>query len=285
MSQFQPPPSGDRWAQWPQQPQQSFPGVQPPYAPQPAPQPPKKKRRLALILVSLSAVLIAVLVIAGVIVGSQPTPPLSTPVPTAPALSSSDLAMTAASGTLTAQANQPVSNSQPTTLATAPPVTPVPTFATFNDGTYQVGTDIKPGTYRTQTGSQGCYYARLKGFSGSTGDILANNLTDYPAIVTIFATDKGFSSQSCGTWTADLSQITTSKTTFADGMYIVGTDIAPGTYKNTASQGCYYARLLGFSNSTDDIIANNLTDGGAIVTIAASDKGFESTNCGTWTRI
>lgn len=157
------------------------------------------------------------------------------------------------------------------------------TFLTFGDGTFQVGKDIQPGTYRTRVGSSGCYYARLSGFGGTLGEILANNNTDAPAIVTIAKTDKGFESQNCGTWTQDLSQITTSKTTFGDGMYIVGTDIEPGTYKNTGSSGCYYARLSGFTNTIDGIIANNNVDTPAIVTIAASDKGFESTQCGTWT--
>ena len=68
-------------------------------------------------------------------------------------------------------------------------------------------------------------------------------------------------------------------------MYIVGTDIAPGSYKNTPSQGCYYAQLSGFDNTDNAIIANNLIDSAAIVTISASDKGFESHGCGTWTRI
>lgn len=102
--------------------------------------------------------------------------------------------------------------------------------------------------------------------------------------MTIAATDKGFSSQDCGTWTQDLSQITQSKTSFGDGMYIVGTDITPGTYKNTGGEGCYYARLRGFGNTLDDIIANNNVDNPTIVTISASDKGFQSTDCGTWTK-
>lgn len=67
-------------------------------------------------------------------------------------------------------------------------------------------------------------------------------------------------------------------------MYIVGTDITPGTYKNTGVQGCYYARLRNFSGSLDAIIANNNVDSTAIVTIASSDKGFESNGCGTWTK-
>ena len=165
------------------------------------------------------------------------------------------------------------------------PPTPTPTYAIFTDGSYQVGIDIQPGTYRTTTGSQGCYYARLKGFGGSVEDILANNITDDPAIVTILPTDKGFESQNCGTWTQDLSQITTSMTTFPDGMYIVGVDIKPGTYRSNGNQGCYYARLSDFTGSLYSIIANNITDNSTIVTISASDKGFQSKGCGTWTRI
>ncbi len=176
-------------------------------------------------------------------------------------------------------------NTPPGPTAThAPTATPTPTFAHFGDGTFQVGKDIQPGTYRTRNGSSGCYFARLKGFSGSVDDIIANDNTDAPAVVTIAATDKGFQSQNCGTWTQNLSQITTSKTTFSDGMYIVGTDITPGTYKNTGDQGCYYARLRGFGGTIDDIIANNNVDAVTIVTIAASDKGFQATGCGTWTK-
>ncbi|HVB25786.1 MAG TPA: hypothetical protein VNG51_27865 [Ktedonobacteraceae bacterium] len=171
----------------------------------------------------------------------------------------------------------------PTAVPTKAP-TPKPTFASFGDGTFQVGKDIKPGTYRTRVGSPGCYYEKLSGFGGTVGDIIANNNTDYPAIVTIAPTDKGFDSQGCGTWTEDLSQITTSKTTFSDGIYIIGTDITPGTYKNTGATGCYYARLSGFGGTIDNIIANNNVDTATIVTIAPTDKGFESNGCGTWTK-
>jgi hypothetical protein len=64
-----------------------------------------------------------------------------------------------------------------------------------------VGTDIQPGTYRTRSASSGCYWERLSGFGGSMGEILANENTDGPAVVTIASSDKGFKSQGCGTWT------------------------------------------------------------------------------------
>ncbi|HKW20875.1 MAG TPA: hypothetical protein VJO13_05830 [Ktedonobacterales bacterium] len=169
------------------------------------------------------------------------------------------------------------------TATHAPTATPTPSFKHFGDGTFQVGKDIQPGTYRTRQGSPGCYWARLSGFGGSVGEIIANDNTDAPAVVTIAASDKGFESQGCGTWTQNLSQVTKSKTTFGDGTYIIGTDITPGTYKNTGNQGCYYARLSGFGGTTDEIIANNNTDSAAIVTIDGADKGFQSNGCGTWT--
>ncbi|MEO7018838.1 MAG: hypothetical protein ABI234_01645 [Ktedonobacteraceae bacterium] len=195
-------------------------------------------------------------------------------------------AVTSASTPLSAVTPTPHSSPAPTPTpkpTATPSPTPIP-YAHFSDGTFVIGKDIQPGTYRTREASSGCYYARLKGFGGTLGEINANNNTDNPAIVTIFPTDAGFQSNNCGTWTKDLSAITTSPTSFDDGMYIVRTDIQPGTYKSSGQTGCYYARLSGFSNTTDDIIANNNTDTPAIITIATSDKGFQSNNCGTWTK-
>ncbi len=159
------------------------------------------------------------------------------------------------------------------------------TYVHFSgNGTFRVGKDIRSGTYRTRVASSGCYYARLRGFSGTLNDIIANDFTNTPAIVTIAASDKGFQTIDCSTWTKDLSAITKNKTTFRDGEYIVGTDIKSGTYRTrVASSGCYYARLSGFSATDNDIIANDFVSGSAIVTIAASDKGFQTIDCGIWT--
>lgn len=291
--------SEEQQPQWQQQPDRStpenyysqiqrvFPPTQYPYAQTPSYQPPvpisppsqlpkKRSRRNLWIVVIVIGVIIAIAY------SSQSTS-------TTPMLIQAD--QTATADSAFQQTAVSVSNAitpftdTPTPIVTDIPVTPVPTFVTFTDGNYLVGSDIQPGTYRTRIGSPGCYYERLKGFSGTLGDILANNNTDNPAIVTILPTDKGFNSQNCGTWTKDLSQITSSKTTFDDGMYIVGTDITPGTYKSAGSQGCYYARLSDFTGTLYDILANNNTDNAAIVTIYASDKGFESNNCGTWIRV
>ena len=155
----------------------------------------------------------------------------------------------------------------------------------FGDGTQRVGSDIEPGTYRTREGSPGCYYARLSGFGGELGNIIANDNANGPAVVTIEPTDAGFESRRCGTWTQDLSRITDSTTSFEEGTYIVGTDIEPGTYRNSGGTGCYYARLSGFHGGLEGIISNGNSDAPVVVEIAPTDAGFKSTRCGSWERI
>jgi hypothetical protein len=187
----------------------------------------------------------------------------------------------ASSGGASKKENNTVSESRNAEVANISP-TEDP-YPHFEDGTFVVGKDIKPGTYRTREGSPGCYYARLRGFGGQLDEIIGNNNTSDPAIITIDASDKGFKSSNCGLWTQDMSSITSSKTEFNDGMYVVGTDIKPGTYKNSGKQGCYYSRLSNFSGAgIDGIIANNTSNDPVLVTIAETDAGFKSSNCGTW---
>lgn len=65
------------------------------------------------------------------------------------------------------------------------------------------------------------------------------------------------------------------------GVYLVGEDIKPGTYRSDGSQ-CYWARLSGTSGEFEHIIANDNVEGTAYVTIAASDVAFETSRCGEW---
>jgi hypothetical protein len=215
--------------------------------------------------------------------GSPPVAPTVPPVaPTAAPTAARTAAPTAA------PTSTPV---PPPTSTPVPPPTPTasPTVSpgTFGDGTFRVGADIPAGTYRAANPSQGCYWERLSGFGGGLGDIIANNYTDDPEVVTIAPGDVGFSSDGCGTWTADISPVTSSPTSpFGDGKFIVGTDIAPGTWRNSdSSGGCYWARLNGFGGTFGDIIANNFSNSVEVVTISPSDVGFESSGCGMWTKI
>jgi len=172
---------------------------------------------------------------------------------------------------------------------TPPPLIPSPTpmpagqAATFGDGTYIVGSDIAPGRYRARNLSF-CYWERLSGLGGSFDETIANgNPSGSSAVVEIRPTDKGFSSSGCGEWTTDLSAVTSSTTApFSDGTYIVGVDIAPGTWRSPGGGLCYWERLGGFSGEFGDIIANGVPGGQAIVTIASTDVGFSTSGCGEW---
>ncbi len=147
----------------------------------------KRKRRKTLIV---GTVILVALILCIAVTANNPamqalltSVPTDTPVPPTPAP--------------TGQAT-----SAPTQVPTPKPTAkPAPSFAQFGDGTFVVGKDIQPGTYRTRTGSPGCYFARLSGFGGTVDEIIANANTNTAAIVTISASDKGFQSTNCGTWT------------------------------------------------------------------------------------
>jgi hypothetical protein len=111
----------------------------------------------------------------------------------------------------------------------AAPVVSVSAFAKrigFGDGTYTVGVDIAPGTYRTVGAPSDCYWARLSGTSGSFDDIIANDFANGWAVVTIAPTDKAFKTDGCGTWTDQLEPVVTGSS-FGSGTVIVGLDIQP----------------------------------------------------------
>ena len=156
----------------------------------------------------------------------------------------------------------------------------------FGSGTFTVGhsaSSLPPGLYRSDVNTNSCYWERLSGFSGSS-DIIENDIGDGPRLVQIAPTDVGFKSDRCGTWREAVGAITSSQTaSFGEGQFVVGLDIAPGTWRSSGTgTTCYWARLSDFSG--DGILDNDLGPEPAIVTILPGDKGFESSRCGTWVR-
>lgn len=171
---------------------------------------------------------------------------------------------------------------------TGPAPGPAPEFVTFGDGTWRVGIDIPPGTYRLRSEPPGwCYWERVSGFGGELDEILGNDLGFRTMVVTIAPTDAGFVSDDCGRWSSDLSPLSPSAPggPFGDGTWIVGLDVEPGTWRAPGGESCYWERLAAFSGRFSDIIANDFGGLGPIVTIDASDAGFASEDCGVWTRI
>ncbi|MEU8880979.1 hypothetical protein [Streptomyces hydrogenans] len=158
------------------------------------------------------------------------------------------------------------------------------------DGDFEVGSDLKPGLYRT-TGNEDamCYWERSKDATGELDSILANDNVTGTAYVEIKKSDKFFKSTGCETWEAvDAKATGIPKDTLKGdgGMFKVGVDVAPGTYKSTGNKdaGCYWERSKDAGHGMDAILANDNVTGTAIVKITAKDGYFKSVGCGDWTK-
>ncbi|GAA2498092.1 hypothetical protein [Streptomyces longisporus] len=156
------------------------------------------------------------------------------------------------------------------------------------DGDFRVGSDVKPGTYRTTGNTDGmCYWERAKDAKGEMDSILANDNVSGTSYVTVKATDKLFKSNGCKDWEAvDAKAKGTPAARMAGdgGMFRVGSDIAAGTYRSTGNKddSCYWERTKDADHSLHSIIANNNVTGTAVVTISPRDAYFKTTGCGDW---
>ncbi len=126
------------------------------------------------------------------------------------------------------------------------------------------------------TGDGFCLWERVSGFGGSEAETIANSAGVGPRVVTIAPTDVGFVSDDCGTWSSDLSAL---PGPVGDGVWIVGTDVAPGRYSSDGGASCVWQRLAGFGGSSEESLQVGLE---AVVDILPTDRGFSSSNCGTW---
>ena len=182
----------------------------------------------------------------------------------------------------------PTATPKPTPTPAPPTATPEPAGYSFGSGKKLVGSEIQATTYRTRSASDGCYWERLSGLGGTLQEIIANDNSSGPVVVTIASSDVAFNSTRCAKWTQDLSPITKDPAVpFAGGgTYIVGVDIAPGTWRSSGTGSCYWERESGFSGELADIIANDNATGPTLVEIGAGDNGFKSSaGCGTWTKV
>lgn len=75
-------------------------------------------------------------------------------------------------------------------------------------------------------------------------------------------------------------------TTFGDGTWLVGVDIAPGSYRAPGGGDCHWARFADL-NGEDIIITNEFstTNSQVLVEIMAGDVAFATNGCGTWATI
>ncbi|WP_406216869.1 hypothetical protein [Streptomyces canus] len=156
------------------------------------------------------------------------------------------------------------------------------------DGDFQVGSDIKPGTYRTTGNSDGmCYWERAKDASGEMDSLLANDNVTGTGYVTVKATDKLFKSSDCNDWEAvdkKAKRSPAARMSGDGGMFAVGADIAPGTYQSTGNtdDSCYWERTKDAGHDVESILANDNVNGTAVVRISASDAYFKTNGCKDW---
>ena len=67
-----------------------------------------------------------------------------------------------------------------------------------------------------------------------------------------------------------------------DGIYRVGADIEPGTYRSPgpSNSACYWARL----DAQDEILDNSLSRGPSVVNVQPTDAAVETANCQPFTK-
>jgi hypothetical protein len=205
---------------------------------------------------------------------------------TTPGTSSTSLSAT----TTTAPAATTTTNTAVTTTTTAPATTTTASSTTstslpdpvFGAGTHMVGDDVQPGIYETGIiqGPFGCYWERLSGLSGEIDDIIANGNVAGHDVVEIIDGDVAFGTD-CDAW-YDLTQREPLLTAIPEGKWVLGTHVAPGTYEAPGGDNCYWERLSGLSGTPEEVIANDLPQGPAIVEIDPGDVAFNSIQCGEW---
>ena len=149
----------------------------------------------------------------------------------------------------------------------------------YRNGTYLVGNDIEAGLYRvvvTDTLMGMGYVERSKGVSMEFSDILANIILTGDGYVEIKETDVAVKLTGVEIFPINLEDLVPDiKSEVSDGIFLVGYDIAPGTYKvevtDTIMEMGYVERTRNVAMDFSDIIANEIFQGQGYVEIRDSD--------------
>ncbi|NJP96648.1 hypothetical protein HCN51_45700 [Nonomuraea sp. FMUSA5-5] len=175
----------------------------------------------------------------------------------------------------TSQAVVPETSSQPR---------PERSTAGYGEGMYKVGSEIEPGTYRTAGGDR-CYYSRLRDATGGIGSIIANDNLRGQGYVALQETDAYINFSGDCLWEpVDAAKLLPPAGKYASGMYKVGSEIEPGTYRTAGGDSCYYSRLKDATGEIGSIIANDVLRGQGFVTLMESDAYIKFSGTCTWTK-
>jgi hypothetical protein len=150
----------------------------------------------------------------------------------------------------------------------------------FGDGTVLVNDEIVPGVYMA-TDIDSCSWARLREGREDREAVIAEDRASGQAIVEVVATDVAFRSRGCGRWERFVPPPSPAAS-FGEGSHAVGTQIRPGRYRSDGGSRCSWERWADFRGERRSVIAGDIVEGRATVTIARTDVGFSSTGCGRW---
>jgi len=152
-----------------------------------------------------------------------------------------------------------------------------PTSNAIQAGTYKVGSDIRPGLYKVIVKDSFIdmgYIDRSKDARMEFESIIANGIILNSGYVRIKESDAYVKIQGATLYPEDTIEINI-RDMFEDGIYLVGVDIAPGTYKvevtDTTMNMGYVERQSDVSMEFGDIIANEIFQGQGYVEIMSSD--------------
>ena len=124
-----------------------------------------------------------------------------------------------------------------------------------------------------------CYWARLSALSGDLDAVIANDNAMGHFYVEVLATDRALETGCRLLPLEGVSPPEAPLTAFGPGIFIVGRDIAPGTYRgvagDTITESCYWARLSCVQGTMSCVIANDNATGQFFVQVGASDFALE----------
>jgi hypothetical protein len=166
----------------------------------------------------------------------------------------------------------------------------------FPNGTHPVGTDepgaIGAGLYRTMGDAYPGVHCQIQRTDSTSTTHTYADVADGPLYIKVEATDESVTSTDCQPWHAALLvppvvHTSTIGSAFGPGDYLANYELVPGTYTSPgpSSGNCSWERVSDFTHDGTGVIQSNASSTGPqSVTIADSDIGFSSQNCGTWTR-
>jgi hypothetical protein len=161
--------------------------------------------------------------------------------------------------------------------------------SSFGQGKFTVGSGIKPGIYRSKSvikSGTNCFWHITTTGSNGNEDIAIDNSKG--GILTLNL-QKGMDIETkrCGTFVK--SSLTaprgTPRTTVRNGVWLVGVDMEPGTYKvdkDIFGKSCYLKIYTAGSNLEDLLEIENYTRGTPYATLQIGEE-FYNNGCGTLT--